>query len=213
MYTIIIIKKVTLIPASFVGSTFGIRLAADDLSWGIRTLTLSGGGVQVNWGDGTNEESAGGERVMHTYARAGEYAVRVSDGVKELSAVGGDADFNAAHAHKLIRFATNGRELTTLNVLSFKNCVNLASVGFAGSGLATVGRQAFAYCTGLRGRIDFPGLTSFPTGTFAPLKGCTGGITEIHFPVAMAETFGQSDGFLADPTLGTGTARTIFDLP
>lgn len=205
--------KSTLLPPPGPGSRFLFRTDADGESCAFWSMT----GVEpftIDWGDGTVESFSSGnyEKIIHTYAQRGERWAEITDGISTLR-LSGDSDFTALYSHRLLRFETDARKLTGLGSSAFKRCVNLTGFSIAGSGITSITRVVFEGCTGLRGRIDFPGVKSYTTGaSYAPLKNCTGGIAEIHFDKSMADTFGKSTGFLADTTLGTGTAVTLFDL-
>ena len=210
----IITKKVRLIPAPFVGSSFRIRVSEDELSWGIDSFSFADGesSVRIDWGDGAIEVASSSQNVIHTYEHAGEYLVRVGDSIATLRLTG-NAEFGTAHAHKLIRFETMAQKLYRLSWYAFKNCVNLEYVNVKRSCITTIDRFAFADCVSLVGRIDLPLVTHFSTSPGnTPFIGCRGGITEIHFCKEMAEVIGQSADFLKDSSLGTGTAVVSFDL-
>ena len=212
----IITKKVRLItaPVPFVGSTFRIHVKDDDLQWGIYSGTLAEGidAVDIDWGDGEHDSYAGDDSIVHTYEHAGEYLVRMAEGVSILS-VTGNRGFVDISAKKLLEFSITDRKMTTLTQFAFNGCCNLRRFSIAGSGVNILRRLVFQNCTSLKGRIDFPNVNNYILAESAkPLTGCIGGITEIHFDAAMAEVIGQSADFLKDPSLGTGTAVVSFDL-
>lgn len=104
------------------------------------------------------------------------------------------------------------RTLAALNISAFDHCTALRTIRLP-AGVKKLSGNLFKDCTALLGRIDLPFIESIiGTAGSVPFIGCTGGITEFHFASANAASVMSSSGYLADNTLGTGTAVCKFDL-
>ena len=103
--------------------------------------------------------------------------------------------------------------LTEIRDNFYENCTGLREVVNLPRGATWLAPCMFYGCMGLSGRIDLPYIVNTGEATTKqPFANCTGGITEIHFAAANEEAVRKSPCFIADPTLGTGTATCVFDL-
>ena len=178
----IITRKVTLIPAPFVGTR--IKIALDDpesLTWGIFALTYAAGHTKavIDWGDGGREEIDGTVQPIHNYARTGTYEVSISDDISDLrcSTKSASSEFRLRYAPMIHEVCINANTLSTVADCCFYNALNLKKIDCKGTGLRILGQLAFNSCVSMSGRFDFPGVDSIASTTFA---GCSG-ITELHF--------------------------------
>lgn len=100
-------------------------------------------------------------------------------------------------------------DLAEIGVGTFSMCSGVTRFPALPATLTTLWATSFGSMTSLSGRIDMPYIEQI-IGT--PFYGCQGGITEFHFAAAHEESICNSSGYLADPTLGTGTSVCRFDL-
>ena len=101
-----------------------------------------------------------------------------------------------------------------LGATCFVNCVNLVGFDVTNGNVQKIGNRAFGDCRSLSGKIYLPKVTSV-TGSESspPFDGCTGGVTEIHFPRAAEAPVKEKKFYASDPSLGTTTAKCCFDIP
>lgn len=104
------------------------------------------------------------------------------------------------------------KRLTTLGVQTFAECTGLEVITLPVT-CRSLSTSDFSNCTGLKGRIDLPGIAMInsTTAANAPFCGCTG-ITEVHFSAANEAQIRASGGFIAAPNLGAENATIFFDL-
>ena len=197
--------KTTLLP--FVGTRLRLRIAEDGQPFAFYTFDLAwdSDSATVNWGDGTVETVT--DVPSHTYAKAGEYEVRITDDVADLGITGSSGGEDTS----LCAFYSNATQLEELDQFCFNGCMNLVEFDIRESGVRCLNRATFRKCTGLSGELFFPRVGDLGTKTPALFSGCTGGITKIHFSKANEEAITESDPYQADHTLGTGTAEVVFD--
>ena len=185
-----------------------IRLAEDGMQRKISSIVLAAGHANcaIDWGDGTVETVT--RLPPHTYAKAGEYIVRLSDDVSALT-VSNRNDTDPT----LLAFASNATLLGKIQQFCFDGCTYLQRIDVRESGLTSLDRMAFRYCTSLSSELYFPKVNQLSgTATSEVFAGCTGGITKIHFAKVNEAAIKASAPYQGDPTLGTGTAVCVFDL-
>lgn len=210
----LIIKKVILVaePAPEKRATMiDIALGADDLSWGLHSLIPAVGydAATVDWGDGSRE-IRGGVAVHHDYAASGGYTVTLGDQVEELRLSLKSSTYRGRFAKRVTAFRSTSEKLVTLMNNCFDGCENLMTVEVPN--VATLGAKAFYNCTALK-QVRLPKVVNLDTsdGDGSPFAGCTG-LEEIHFAAANEAAIKASVTYQADPTLGSGSARVLFDL-
>lgn len=210
-----IICTTRLLPsAPFIGTRIGIEVTDDSPVFGISHLECATDHelITIDWGDDESEVHGNVYNLRHTYRKPGRYEVRLSDdvGVLTLYNQSEEGPYSDVFPRRVREVTINGPALTELGTFCFCNCANLTDVSLSGSGVTTLPSGCFRNCTSLAGRIDFP--TVGRISRTAPFVGCTGGIAEIHFPVASESAITSHAAYRADPTLGTGTAACVFDL-
>lgn len=206
-----ITKKTRLLAAPFVGTRIRIKLDdPESLAWGIYTLTLAEGREKavIDWGDGASDMVADSSPVIHTYAKTGDYEIRISDDISGLrcSTSSSMPDFRNVYAPMIREFFTNSTLLGTLENYCFDFAINLRVVSCARSGVRKIMKSAFYECISLAGRLDFPGVEFLASGSF---RNCTE-ITELHFDAANEATIRTLSGF--DTKFGAENATVFFDL-
>jgi len=238
-----ITKKVILLDAPFSGTRVRLCTAEGSTAWGIYAWTLAEGceAVSVDWGDGTEETVAGNvSELTHDYGRAGRFAAVIGDGVSSLrlSSPSATSAFGTTYPAMVRAVASNAQLLETFDVGMLFNSVNLGSVDFRKTRIATLGAncfrgctalstldglprsietlgaRAFYDCTGLTGRVEFPNVwrTTATAGEVSmPFVNCTG-LREIHFAAAHEEAIRGWKAFETDPKLGAPGATVHFDL-
>lgn len=207
----IIIRKVRVLAAPFVGTEFFIELPEGQTQWSIYHVTTAGE-MTVDWGDGVTEVVEGNSITLsHEYAVPGSCRVRFSDAMNLLT-MGTSEEYKTLYNPCLRRFVTNAQNYHSLGIFAFSGCVNLESFDISGSGVYIMNNYCFKGCSGLKGDVYLPGITSCQFTTSSPFSGCTGGIASIHFTKVLEERVTQSAVYQTDPTLGTGTAVCVFDL-
>ena len=231
-----IICKTTLLPAepAFVGTTVGIRVPEDHLTWGYRTALPVGDSYTVDWGDGTVETIAATSGVRHNYAEPGDYTVRFADELVALGLSNATGELNKYFAPMIRTVSSNAAALTTLVMQCFRNCINVESVDLRDSGLTYLETGAFYGCLWLTDLSFLPpgitGLASFvfegcttlidatlpsvdkldwSAGQSPAFSNCTG-LREIRFSRANESAITSSAAYRADPTLGAANATVKF---
>ena len=207
----IITKKVRLIPAPFVGTRIKIVLDdPDSLSWGMSGLLLAEGHEKavIDWGDGSTTEFTGSGLLIHDYAQAGEYELRITDDISSItcSHLSILSPFCTPYASMIREFTTNAVHLDTIGICAFNKASNLRSFHCEGSGLRSLSAYAFWTCSSLSGRIDLPHVNNVTNNAFVFCPG----ITELHFSEADAETITTLPGY--DISFGAENASVSCDL-
>ena len=158
------------------------------------------------------ETVAGIDKLVHAYTATGVYVVRLSDDIADLHLTTSTAGWEA-FASMVTGFASNAVNLVSFANSCFIDCAALTDIDLAQASVRTLGKAAFWRCTSRSGRIDLPSVREVVDSTsFSPFKGCTGGITEIHFAKESEAAITATSIFKADPTLGSGTGVVLFDL-
>ena len=194
-------------PPPFVGSRLRLRIDEDGQTVTINGIDLAEGcaTATVDWADGITEQITG--IVSHTYEKAGEYEVKISDDISALR-------FNVSNlvSNAPTSFVSNATRLNKLNQFCFLDCDKLTVVDVAESELKYIDRAVFKNCTSLRGEFFFPKVNMLG-GRGITLPFCdTTGITKIHFAKANEEAIAATVPYKEDATLGTGTGVCVFDL-
>lgn len=118
---------------------------------------------------------------------------------QSLVSIGG----RAFGGNKIANALAFGPNLTKIDSQAFYQCSQITSVSFC-EGLLTLGKEAFAFCSGLTGEINMPStVTSISTYTF---RGCSQ-ITKVIFPENSQLTGDFTGNFLSC------TALTSFYFP
>ena len=168
------------------------------------TLTIcSNGTILVDWGDGTTPDEVTGssyttkQAVSHTYARAGNYTIKISKTSGNGYAFYGSSTYlllrkNAtsasenivyANAIQNIRIGNNAR----ISNSSFLNCYSLASITIPNT-VTSIGSNAFYSCYSLA-RITIPSdVASIGNSAF---QYCYG-MSEYHFQSETVPTGGTT---------------------
>ena len=199
----IITKKVTLLPASFVGTRIGIEITDEDLTWGMSSgsLAAESESVRIDWGDGTSETRAGISQLTHTYAAPGRYVVSLSDDLATLKvAVITKTSPFYAYAKRITAFFSNAQRLVELPTLAFVDASSLRTLDLSQSNIKTLGNNTFKGCTALQPELFFPSVTNPGGSTFKDCKQ----LTRIHFSDSNKAEITSLSSFQTDPTLGTG---------
>lgn len=161
----------------------------------------------IDWGDGTQEEIYESDEALHTYARTGEYEVRISDEITGIRFGGGsEGEYSTLYAPMIESFSSNARRMETLNARCFFNARNMVAFSCEGSSVNSVASRSFVNCESLIGRIDLHGVQSLAVDSF---ENCPG-ITELHFAKASEGTITALDGF--GVKFGATNATIAFDL-
>ena len=214
----IITKKVTLLPAPFVGTRIKIRVPSTDegdLEYRIFAAVRADDteSFDVDWGDGSTETKSGIVSRGHIYAAPGDYEIKISDGIKSLacSSSGGSAPFLSKYGPSVLSLVSNATKLARLGCMY--GCRNMRTFDIRKSAVSELGEKIFVDCASLSGDIYLPRISELPYTDTQPFAGCTGGITRIHFSAEHESAIRNSAAFLADATLGTGVADVCkFDL-
>jgi len=215
-----IVKRVTLIDPPlppFVGTRLDVAVGSEQgLKFGMGKLTLAEGreGFSVDWGDGAVDRFAETtENVVHQYARAGRYEVRVSDDVQAIL-VSGSPTTSACtvYAPCVLNVRSDATALTSFNVASFHSCANLVSFDAERAGITRLTANLFKNCTSLTSPIRLPSVSGITGSAGAqPFAGCTG-LREIHFSAQHEEALRATACYRNDPHLGAANATVSFDL-
>ena len=130
-----------------------VRASAASMTVYIMGGSLAPGSTEakISWGDGTKETVRNPQSLRHTYSAEREYRIVISD---DLASFGFTDEY------------TDEKRQMLAEVLSVGTKVK--SIPFAG----------FNNCRSMRGRIEFPSVTSIGTYAFGSL----GGVTELSFP-------------------------------
>ena len=204
-----ITKKTRLLP-QFVGTRIKIKLDdPESLTWGMRILDLAEGHEKavIEWGDGTSTEMTESGLLTHTYAKVGEYEVRISDDIEALACSNrGTDEYSAVYAPMIREVRTSATLLEALNTTCFRNATNMHTFTCKGSSVKSIANSAFTGCTSLSGRIDLPCVLTIPETTFRDSPD----ITELHFSAANAAIITALPGY--DTAFGAVNATVYFDL-
>ena len=137
------------------GTVLVLRASAASMTARIAggNVAAGSGGVTVDWGDGTKNVYSSFRNVSHTYSRAKDYTVKISD---DLTSFGYTSTTIGSEPHNDM-------------------IVELKSVG---SRVVTIEGYAFNNCHKMRGVINLPSVTSINGYAF----GTTQGITDFILP-------------------------------
>lgn len=212
---ITITRKVTLLPAPFVGIRIDLEVG-EGLVYGIRTLALADGSadVTIDWGDGTVETLAKVTAKKHTYPAPGAYTVTVSDDVKAFTISTSDTspEFPQRYAPLVKRVTIRSDKAEVIGAFCFNGCVNMESLDLRGAHILRFLGGAARNCTSLRGRVDLPHVTEISgTGNAAPFANCAA-LAELHFGAANRAVIEASAPYGDTPPFGAANAVIKFDL-
>ena len=169
------------------------------------SLAPSSTEVTVDWGDGTVEKFPNLNGRMHTYARARDYRVKISDDLASFgfmsSNPGGDH-----YRDMLIELVSLGKKVTSITGYGFNNCHNMRGV-ICLPNVTSIGGYAFGTTLGITDFI-LPAMTRLVQTSFY----CGPSPTQIH-----ADNVTQIDsrfwdyygGHLADLYLRSSTCERI----
>lgn len=213
----IITKKVTLLPAPFVGTILNVHIG-EGLLYKIKSIGLAGGHEHliVNWGDGTEETYRSGlSNVEHRYSTPGDYSIRISDDTVAFGLSGSDeSEYTTVYAPMLTGFYSNAKTLIRIAAHAFDNAVNMKSFDVSESSINAILVSAFKNCRNLEGELRFP-LVANITGDASnlPFQGCEK-INAIRFSAARKEVLLSRAVFKEWETthLGAANATVLFDL-
>ena len=130
-----------------------VRASAASMTAFIKGGDLAPGSreVTINWGDGTKQKVPRFDALTHTYSNPREYRVVISDDLQSFAYRGGDTDEQGQM---------------------------LAEMLSAGTKIKSIPSYGFNHCRSMRGKMEFPGVTSIGGYAFGSL----GGVTELSFP-------------------------------
>ena len=211
----IITKKVMLKPAPIARETKIVLNFSDpaSLTWGIFRAELDEGSamVAINWGDGTNIETAEVDHLTHTYPRTGVYEVRISDDIKSMrcSNITSGTAYHDTYPKMIQEVKITATKLKTLSMPCFGYASNLQVFNCIDSGINTLEARSFIQCKSLDGKLYFPLVDMIEDNVF---NGCTR-ITELHFAKANEETIKALPAWeSSDHNFGASNAVVKFDL-
>lgn len=218
----IVSKKVRVVaapeppPPPFIGTRIKVKIPHTEggaLEFGFVSMQTHGDPFTLDWGDGTVEEGSQFLRKIHTYAAPGIYEIRASTGVYTQTFTVPNIGYDVLYGPSVLSYVCNDIAMDTLGVNAFCGCVNMATFDVRESSCKRLLKGVLKDCVKLSGELYFPKVSQLQgeVGTM-PFEGCTGGITKIHFAEAVEADITSSATYLADPTLGTGTALCVFDL-
>ena len=130
-------------------------------------------GVSINWGDGSDIQSVSGtgnKNTTHTYAKPGDYVIRLKvvnnctlglGGGSSSYCVMGATGNNGKVYCNMLQKVEIGTSVTSIGDYAFYYCTSLASVTIPSS-VTSIGNSAFQYCHGMA-IYDFTKHTSVPT--------------------------------------------------
>ena len=132
------------------------RLCAGSLAPGSTEVT-------VDWGDGTVEQFPNLNGRMHTYARARDYRVKISDDLSSFGYTAGNPSGDH-YRDMLIELVSLGTKVTSITGYGFNNCHNMRGVIFLPN-VTSIGSYAFGTT---RGITDFilPSMTRLGQTSF-----------------------------------------------
>ena len=168
------------------------------------------GTVDVDWGDGTTHDTLTGTSIAtvkwtptHNYAAPGDYVIKL--------AVTGSMGFYGSSSNNqyagLLRFSSSadarnrvyqnaiqrveiGSGVTSIGGNAFQNCYSLTSISIP-DGVTSIGNGAFQNCYSLAS-INIPdGITSIGSSAFS---GCNG-VSEYHFASTTPPTLSNTNAF------------------
>ena len=214
----IITKKVTLLPAPFVGTILNVHIG-EGLLYKIKSIALASGHEHmiVNWGDGTEETYRSGiADVEHRYSTPGDYSIRISDdtGVIGLSVSDESSEYSTVYAPMLTGFYSNAKTLIRIAAHAFDNAVNMKCFDVSESSINAILVAAFKNCRALEGELRFPLVANINGDTAnLPFQGCEK-INAIRFSASRKEVLLSRAVFKEWETthLGAANATVLFDL-
>ena len=204
----IITKKVTLLPASFVGTKIRVK-PAGSLIWGIHAAELAEGSasVLIDWGDGTRQSCSEVNDLTHTYPAEGVYEVRISDDISTLCCSDYQGDFREVYAPQIVGLESNATKLKTLGVSAFDNASSLTEFVIPAERIES---RVFADCSNLQVarllNVKEIGGSILPS---RPFYGCAA-LREIHFSEVNRTDIEATPYYATDPTFGSKTDVQLF---
>ncbi|MGN0847862.1 MAG: leucine-rich repeat protein [Kiritimatiellia bacterium] len=136
------------------GTVLAVEPSVGNMTVTICSGTLAEGSdsVTIDWGDGTKESRAGISMARHTYTRAREYRITISDDLKSFG------------------FSDSSQSVRQRDVLRELLCL--------GSKITSISGYAFNNCHNMRGVMNLPNVTNIGGYAF----GTTLGITDFILP-------------------------------
>lgn len=203
-------------PPPFVGTVLRVEVPPEKAAFGIFSATLAEGstGITVDWGDETPPQVVTSDDfpLIHTYAAAGRYEIRLSDDIAALGVSSTTSSVVGEYKLFLIGVEITAKRLVEIAGFCFYNCGNLLGFAAPDNNIAIIGSCSFTNCGKLVSPIFLPDLVEFAgSGSKAPFRGDEG-ILEIHLGGANEETIRALPNFADNPTLGAPNATLSFDL-
>ena len=142
-----------------------VRADAPCMTAKIRSGSLAPGSteVTVDWGDGTVEQFPNLNGRTHTYSRAKDYRIKISD---DLSSFGytGSGSGDSLYRDMLIELVSLGRKVTSIAGYGFNNCHNMRGVMNLPN-VTSIGSYAFGTTLGITDFI-LPSMTRLVQTSF-----------------------------------------------
>ena len=137
------------------------------------TLAHGSSEVTVDWGDGTVERFPNLNGRMHTYARARDYVVRISDDLASFGYTAGNPGGDH-YRDMLIELVSLGTKVTSIAGYAFNNCHNMRGA-ICLPNVTSIGGYAFGTTLGITNFI-LPSMTRLVQTSFY----CGPSPTQIH---------------------------------
>ena len=147
------------------GTVLVLRASAASMTAKIAGGNLAdpNGTVTVDWGDGTSGEYRSFRNVTHTYSRAKDYKVRISDDLASFGyTVSGSS--GSARNDMIIELKSLGGRVTSIEGYAFNNCHNMRGV-INLPGVTSIGGYAFGTTLGITDFI-LPSMTQLVQESF-----------------------------------------------
>ena len=139
----------------------------------VGTLAVGSSEVTVDWGDGTVESFPDLNGRMHTYRRAKDYYVKISDDLSTFGYTAGNPTGDH-YRDMLIELVSLGSKVTTIASYGFNNCHNMRGVMNLPN-VTSIGGYAFGTTLGITDFI-LPSMTRLVQTSFY----CGPSPTQIH---------------------------------
>ena len=165
--------------------------------------------VTVDWGDGTVESMRGISNARHTYARAKDYVVKISDDISSFGYSASNWDGNPIR-EMLVELLGVGTKVTSIVSYGFNNCKNMRGV-IELPNVTSVGSYAFGSVAEITDFI-LPSMTRLDQTSFY----CGPSPTQLHADNVThidGQFWDYYGGHLADIYLRGSTRSQIRSMP
>lgn len=165
--------------------------------------------VSVDWGDGTVESMPGISYARHTYARAKDYVVKISDDISSFGYADRNWDGNPIRL-MLVELVCIGTKVTSIVSYGFNNCKSMRGV-IELPNVTKIGNYAFGSVAGISD-IILPSMTRLVQTSFyggpSPTQLHADNVTQID-----GDFWEYYGGHLADMYIRGSTRRQITLMP